>query len=48
MMAEGKQEEASQLPYFQDTLQYKMYGQHIYGRDDAVGGNTRRHGIPIA
>jgi len=28
LLAEGKQEEASQLPYFQDTLQYKMYSQH--------------------
>jgi len=28
LLAEGKQEEASQLPYFQDTLQYEMYGRH--------------------
>jgi len=28
VLAEGKPGEASQLPYFQDRIQYERYGQH--------------------
>ena len=35
LLAEGKPEKASLLPYFSDTFQYKMYGQHGKAGHDA-------------